>query len=159
MPAFTMDQPWWALGRQFRIRDGDGNLRYRVRSKLLTFMKSSVLEDASGREVAAIRQPVFVLDRLSTITAEGRTVATVKQLLDRKPQGQTYSVDVEAGRVLSISETRYKEKYVVREGARTLATIVRGVGYSVATGDADEVLLLSIAVAIDQWDGNYTEST
>jgi hypothetical protein len=68
-------------------------------------------------------------------------------------------VQIENGETLRVRDVGFKEYVVEREGGRvaTMKRDARGIDRLINIGvDEDEVLWLAVAVAIDQWDGDYS---
>jgi uncharacterized protein YxjI len=150
---FLMREKLLSIGDDFWIEDSAGERAYKVDGKAVRFRQTFVLEDASGREVARIREKKLTIRDKVAITRDGDTAATVHKALvgirDR------FAIDVEHGTDLKAHGNVVDHEYEIERDGETIATISKrwfrvreSYGVDIAAGE-DTALILAITVAID----------
>jgi uncharacterized protein YxjI len=150
---YRMRQHLLSIGDDYWIEDEDGRRAFRVDGKALRIRKTFVLEDASGNELAKLRERKLSVRDKMEIERGGRSVATVKKALigirDR------FSIEVEGGPDLDAKGNLVDHEYELRRGGDTIASVSKRwfrirdtYGVEIADGE-DEALVLAITVCID----------
>jgi uncharacterized protein YxjI len=150
---FLMREKLLSIGDDYWIENGAGDRAYRVDGKAVRFRQTFVLEDASGREVARIREKKLSIRDKVAIERDGDTAATVHKALvgirDR------FAIDVEHGADLKAHGNVLDHEYEIERDGTTVATVSKkwfrvreSYGVDVAAGE-DPALMLAITVAID----------
>jgi uncharacterized protein YxjI len=150
---FLMREKLLSIGDDYWIENGAGDRAYRVDGKAVRFRQTFVLEDASGREVARIREKKLSIRDKVAIERDGDTAATVHKALvgirDR------FAIDVEHGADLKAHGNVLDHEYEIERDGDTVATVSKkwfrvreSYGVDVAAGE-DPALMLAITVAID----------
>jgi uncharacterized protein YxjI len=150
---FLMREKLLSIGDDYWIENGAGDRAYRVDGKAVRFRQTFVLEDASGREVARIREKKLSIRDKVAIERDGDTAATVHKALvgirDR------FAIDVEHGDDLKAHGNVVDHEYEIRRDGDTIATISKkwfrvreSYGVEVNEGE-DTALILAMTVAID----------
>jgi uncharacterized protein YxjI len=150
---FLMREKLLSIGDDYWIENGAGDRAYRVDGKAVRFRQTFVLEDASGREVARIREKKLSIRDKVAIERDGDTAATVHKALvgirDR------FAIDVEHGADLKAHGNVLDHEYEIERDGDTVATVSKkwfrvreSYGVDVAAGE-DTPLILAITVAID----------
>lgn len=148
-----------ALGEDFWVQNAQGENVYRLDGKVLTLTQTFALEDANGRELARMRAEILTLRRTMDIERGGQVVATVRKAFFNV-LSQRFDVDVAGdGRLQAQGDITNHEFQITKEGA-VVATVSKQwfaaefmYGIAIAPGQ-DEVLLLCIAIAIDEMSEN-----
>jgi uncharacterized protein YxjI len=150
---FLMREKLLAIGNDFWIEDEQGERVYKVDGKAVRLRETFVLEDASGAEVARIRERKLTIRDKITIERGGDTAATVHKALvgirDR------FAIDVEHGTDMKAHGNVVDHEYEIERDGDTVATISKkwfrireSYGVDIAAGE-DAPLILAITVAID----------
>ena len=150
---YQMRQRLLSIGDDYWIEHEDGSRAFRVDGKALRIRKTFVLEDATGREVAKLRERKLSVRDKMEIERDGRTVATVKKELvgirDR------YSIEMAVGDDLHAKGNLVDHEYEITRDGDTVASVskrwfaVRDTyGVDIAPGE-DPALVLAITVCID----------
>lgn len=144
------------LGDDFVIRDESGRLRYQVDGRAFTLLREKLsFQDASGNEVAFIREKLLALRRSYEIHRGGDRVAVVKKdLFNLFRVGFTVDVpgpdDYEAkGSILDHEYTFRRGGRVVAEVSKRWFTLRDTYAVEIEEGE-DDVLILAAAIVIDQ---------
>jgi uncharacterized protein YxjI len=150
---FLMREKLLSIGDDFWIENERGERAYKVDGKAFRMRKTFVLENASGDEIATIRERKLTIRDKITIERRGDTAATVHKALvgirDR------FAIDVEHGADMKAHGNVVDHEYEIERDGDTVATISKkwfrvreSYGVDVAA-DADIPLILAITVAID----------
>ncbi len=144
------------LGDDFVIRDESGRLRYQVDGRAFTLLREKLsFQDASGNEVAFIREKLLALRKSYEIHRGGDRVAVVKKdLFNLFRVGFTVDVpgpdDYEAkGSILDHEYTFRRGGRVVAEVSKRWFTLRDTYAVDIEEGE-DDVLILASAIVIDQ---------
>jgi uncharacterized protein YxjI len=150
---FLMRERLMAVGDDFWIEDDQGERAYKVDGKAVRFRQTFLLEDASGRELARIREKKLTVRDKIRIELGGDTTATVHKALvgirDR------FAIDVEGGADLKAHGNVLDHEYVIERDGDAVASVSKrwfrvrdSYGVEIASGE-DAALLLAVTVAID----------
>jgi uncharacterized protein YxjI len=150
---FQMREKLLAIGDDYWIENDQGERAYKVNGKAFRLRETFVLEDASGAEVARIRERKLSIRDKVAIERHGDTAATVHKALvgirDR------FAIDVEHGADLKAHGNIVDHEYEIERDGDTVARISKkwfrvreSYGVDVAAGE-DVPLILAITVAID----------
>jgi uncharacterized protein YxjI len=142
-----------SVGDDYWIENDRGERAYKVNGKALRVRRTFVLEDASGDEVAMIRERKLSIRDAVAIERQGDAAATVRKALvgirDR------FTIDVEHGTDMKAHGNVVDHEYEIERDGDTVATISKkwfrvreSYGVDVAAGE-DAALILAITVAID----------
>jgi uncharacterized protein YxjI len=150
---FLMREKLLAIGDDFWIENDRGERAYKVNGKAFRVRQTFVLEDASGDEVARIKERrLSIRDKIS-IERGGDTAATVhKALIGIRDR---FAIDVEHGADMKARGNVVDHEYEIERDGDAVATISKkwfrlreSYGVDVAAGE-DAALILAITVAID----------
>jgi uncharacterized protein YxjI len=78
---YVMKEQWLVLGNDFSITDRDAREKFYVDGRAFSLGDKLSFRDATGREVAFIRQKLLSWGPTYEITRDGKLVATVKKKL------------------------------------------------------------------------------
>jgi uncharacterized protein YxjI len=76
---YMMKEKWLALGEDFEILDESGSKRFHVDGRAFSLGKKLSFQDASGRELAFIKQRLLAWGPTYELLREGRVVATLQK--------------------------------------------------------------------------------
>jgi uncharacterized protein YxjI len=148
-----------AFGEDFWIQNAQGQNVYRLDGKVLALTQTFALEDANGSELARMQAEMFTLRRTMDIERGGQVVATVRKAFINI-LGQSFTVDVAGDGELQASGDVLNHEFQITAGNAVVATISKQwfaaefmYGIAIAPGQ-DEVLMLCIAIAIDEMSEN-----
>jgi uncharacterized protein YxjI len=150
---FQMRQELISIGDDYWIEDSNGHKAYKVNGKVARLRDTWVLEDASGKEVATIRERKLSVRDAIKIEIGGQEAVVKKALIglrdrfhcelhdgtDLKAHGKIgdheYDIDLEGDKVAEVSKKwfRLRDTY----------------GVEIDGDKVDPALILSITVAID----------
>jgi uncharacterized protein YxjI len=150
---YQMRQRLLSIGDDYWIEHEDGSRAFRVDGKALRVRKTFVLEDATGREAARLKERKLSVRDKMEIERDGRRLATVKKALvgirDR------FSIDVEGGDDLESKGNLVDHEYEILRDGDTVATVSKRwfairdtYGVAIAQGE-DDAMVLAITVCID----------
>lgn len=151
---FAMRADALSLGDDYWIEDEQGVKAFRVNGKVARMRDTWVLEDATGREVATIREKkLSIRDKVKIELADG-TEATVRKALvgirDR------FVVEMDGRTDLKVHGKVLDHEYEVdRDGEGKIAEIskkwfrIRDTYGVEVDRDEDSVLVLAVTVAVD----------
>jgi uncharacterized protein YxjI len=149
---YQMREKLISIGDDYWIEDDGGDKAFKVDGKAVRFRDTWVLEDASGHEVATIRERKLSVRDAITIELGDRKAVVKKALVGIRDR---FEIDVDGGADLKAHGNVVDHEYEIEGHDGTLATVskkwfrVRDTyGVEVADG-ADPVLALAITVAID----------
>jgi uncharacterized protein YxjI len=149
---FSMKEQMFSIGEDYWIEDDDGNKAYRVDGKALRFRQTFVLEDASGREVATIKERKLSIRDKMGIERDDKTIATVRTAIG---WGDRYAIEIEGGGELKAHGKVAKREYKIEREGHKVAEISKKwfrirdtYGVEIASGE-DPGLILAAIVAIE----------
>lgn len=144
-----------AVGEDFWIANAQGENVYKLDGKVLTLTQTFSLQDTSGNELARMHAEMLTLRRTMDIERGGHKVAVVKRAFINV-LGQSFSVDVAGDGELKAHGDILNHEFEISGPAGVVATVSRQwfigdlmYGIAIAPGQ-DEVLMLCIAIAIDE---------
>jgi len=144
-----------ALGEDFWVQNAQGENVYQLDGKVLTLTQTFALQDANGNEVARMQAEMFTLRKTMDIERGGQVAATVRKAFFNV-LSQRFSVDLAGGRELEAQGDILNHEFQITSGGQVVATISKQwfaaafmYGIAIAPGQ-DEVLMLCIAIAIDE---------
>jgi uncharacterized protein YxjI len=148
-----------AIGEDFWIQNAQGENVYKLDGKVLTLTQTFALQDANGNEVARMQAEMLTLRKTMDIERGGQVVATVRKAFFNL-LSQRFSVEMAGGGELDAQGDILNHEFQITSGGQVVATISKQwfaadfmYGIAIAPGQ-DEVLLLSIAIAIDEMSEN-----
>jgi uncharacterized protein YxjI len=149
--TFVMRSDLLTLGDDYWIEDDSGRKAYRVDGKALRD-QTFVLEDASGREVATIKEKKFTVGDKMKIERDGETIATIQRAVG---WGDRFAIELEGGGELKAHGDLLDREFEIERDGKRVAKIskkwfqVRD-SYGIAVeGTEDEALILAAVVAIE----------
>jgi uncharacterized protein YxjI len=149
---FVMREDMFTIGDDYWISDEAGVHAYRVDGKAMRVRETFVLEDASGREVATIKERKLSIRDKMGIERDGDTIATVRTAMG---WGDRFAIEVDGGQDLKAHGKVGKHEYEIERDGDTVARVSKkwfslrdAYGVEVAAGE-DEALILSVVVAIE----------
>jgi uncharacterized protein YxjI len=144
-----------ALGEDFWIQDAQGRNVYRLDGKVLTLTQTFALEDVNGNEVARMRAEMLTLRRTMDVERGGQVLATVRKAFFNV-LSQRFDVDLAGDGQLQAQGDITNHEFQITRGGEVVATVSKQwfaaeymYGIAIAPGQ-DEVLMLGIAIAIDE---------
>jgi uncharacterized protein YxjI len=144
-----------AIGEDFWVQNAQGEAVYKLDGKVLSLTQTFALEDVNGNELVRMQAEMFTLRRTMEIERGGRVVATVKKAFINI-LGQSFTVEIAGDRELQARGDIVNHEFQVKDGDSVVATISKqwfaaDFSYGIAIAPSqDEVLLLCIAIAIDE---------
>ncbi|GAA4955709.1 LURP-one-related/scramblase family protein [Actinoplanes utahensis] len=142
------------IGDDFDITDDQGRRLYHVDGKVLTMRDRLVIEDASGREVAAVHRHLVALRPTYQVTIGGEKAAEVRKHFFT-PFREKFTVDIPGPDDLEISGDLLDHEFTVeRDGREVAAASKRWIsirdtyGVRIAEGE-DHLLILASVLALD----------
>jgi uncharacterized protein YxjI len=152
---YAVREKMFSVGGDFWITDQDGNRVFLVDGKALTLRETMELKDSAGNIVATVRKKLMAIRDTMEIDRDGEVVATVRKMMI-SPFRHRSVVDLADGSQLEATGDILNKDFEIGDDQRTLARVSRAwfrirdtYGVDVAPGE-DEVLLLAVAVALDQ---------
>ena len=148
-----------ALGEDFLISNAQGENVYKLDGKLLTLTQTFALQDLNGNELARMQAEMFTLRRTMDVERGGQVVATVRKAFINI-LGQSFTIDIAGDGELQAAGDILNHEFQITSGGMVVATVSRQwfvgdylYGIAIAPGQ-DEVLMLCIAIAIDEMSEN-----
>jgi uncharacterized protein YxjI len=152
---YVMRQRWLALGDDFWVEDEQGERAFHVDGKMLRLRKTLKLEDHDGNELCKIQQRrLRVRDTMEIEAPDGRRLALIQKALVT-PLRERFEVEVPSRPELKVRGNILDHEYrIEREGDRIAEVSKRWLRVRDTYGieiepDADELLILAVAVALD----------
>ena len=152
---YQLRQKLFSIGEDFWIENDRGEHVYRVDGKLLRIRETFVMEDGYGSELATIKGKLIAIRPTMTVERDGQVIATVKKALFTVLH-EHYSVELDGGQVLEARGDITGHEYEIHSDGEMVASISKRWftlrdTYGVAVGpDQDDVLMLAVAVCIDE---------
>ncbi|SRR5712692_100596 len=144
-----------AIGEDFWVQNAQGENVYRLDGKMLTLTQTFALQDVNGNELARMRAEMLTLRNTMDIKRGGQVVATVKKAFFNV-LSQSFTVEIAGDGQLHAQGDILNHEFQITAGSAVVATISKQwfaaelmYGIAIAPGQ-DEVLLLCIAIAIDE---------
>lgn len=158
VPGWTVYQlrrQLFSIGEDFWVRNALGENVYKLDGKVLTLTQTFALQDANGNELARMQAELLTLRRTMDIKRGGQVLATVRKALFNV-LGQKFTVEVAGDGELEAQGDILNHEFEITAGGQAVATVSKQwfaaefmYGIAIAPGQ-DEVLLLCIAIAIDE---------
>jgi uncharacterized protein YxjI len=155
MARYKMRQRLLSIGEDYDIEDERGRRAFHVDGKVMRIRETFVLTDASGGEVATIREKKLSIRDTMSILRGGETLATIRKAWI-SPLRDKFIVEVRDAPDLEVKGDILDHEYEVRRGRDTVARISKRwftlrdtYGIEVSEGE-DDALLLAVAVAVDE---------
>ena len=149
---FQMKEKLLSIGDDYWIENESGERQFRVNGKAMRVRDTWVLEDASGAEVATIRERKLSLRDAIKIDVGGREATVKKALVGLRDR---FHVEVDGGQDLKVHGKIADHEYEIERDGNTVAKVskkwfrVRDT-YGVEVEElGDVVLALAITVAVD----------
>jgi uncharacterized protein YxjI len=144
----------FSIKDDFWVTDQDGNRVFFVDAKVLSLRHTLELQDASGRNVAEIKQKLLTFTDAMEVEHDGGVVATVHKAVF-SPLHHRAVIDVAGGRHLDAVGNIVDKDFEIRDGDQVAARVSRAwfrvrdtYGVDVAPGE-DNALMICIAVCLD----------
>lgn len=148
-----------SIGEDFWVQNAQGENVYKLDGKILTLTQTFALQDVNGNELARMQAEMLTLRRTMDIERGGQVVATVRKALFNI-LSQSFTVDIAGGGELQAQGDILNHEFEITSGGQAVATVSRQwfigdlvYGIAIAPGQ-DEVLMLCIAIAIDEMSEN-----
>jgi len=148
---FQMREKLMSIGDDYWIEDESGDKAFKVDGKAMHLRNTWVLEDAQGKEVAAIKEHKLGRDKI-TIELGGRKATVKKALVGLRDR---FHVEVELGKDLKVHGHIADHEYEIERDGDKIAEIskkwfrVRDTYGVEVDHDVDTVLVLAVTVAVD----------
>jgi uncharacterized protein YxjI len=157
---FQMRTDMFSIGDDFWIADENGNKVFKVNGKAARVRDTWVLEDASGREVALIREKkLSVRDKIKIEFGDHEAVVK-KELISIRDK---FQVDVGNGPDLEVKGRIGDHEYKIERHGKKIAEIskkwfrVRDTYGVEVEHDVDTILVLCVTVAVDALSGGVVD--
>jgi uncharacterized protein YxjI len=151
---YVMKQKLFSLADSFVIRTEAGADAFTARGKVFSFGHQLSFEDASGNEVAYIRQKLLSFGPAYEIYRDGHLFATVKKELFSFIH-HTFNIDVPGPDDLEAKGNFLDHEYTFQRGGEVVARVSKAwfswtdtYGVDIADGQ-DDALILASSVVID----------
>jgi uncharacterized protein YxjI len=148
-----------SIGDDYWIEDEDGARAYLVDGKALRLRDTWVLKDASGNEVAEIKERKLSIRDKVKIDVGGRSATVTKRIVGIRDH---FKVEIDGGDDLKVHGNIVDHEYDIERGGDKVAEVskkwfrVRDTyGVEVAPGE-NAVLMLAVTVAVDSMTRDVT---
>ena len=155
MGVYQMREKMLSIGDDFWIENDAGDRVFKVDGKALRIRQTLAFEDTNGNELLRIQERKLRVRDTMAIERDGETVATVRKAIVG-PFRERFKAEFEGGGEYEIKGNIVDHEYEFKREGREVATISKrwfrvrdSYGVEIAPGE-DDVLVLAIAVAIDQ---------
>lgn len=150
---FQMHEKLMSFGDDSWIENEDGDKVFRSDGKAMRMRKTFILEDASGKNLAEIKERMMtVRDKMSIDLPDGRSATVHKKLIGIRDR---FKIDVDGGEDLDAHGNIADHEYEIERDGDTVATISKKwfkirdtYGIEILDGE-DDVLLLAVTICID----------
>lgn len=157
--TYQLRRQLFALGEDFWVKNAEGQDVFKLDGKVLTLTQTFALQDVNGNELVRMKAELLTLRRTMDIERSGMVVATVRKAF-LNVLGQRFTVDVAGGGELEAQGDILNHEFQISAQGQVVATISKQwfaaefmYGIAIAPGQ-DDVLLLAIAIAIDEMSEN-----
>jgi uncharacterized protein YxjI len=155
---FQMHEKLMSFGDDSWIENEHGDKVFKSDGKAMRMRKTFILEDASGKNLAEIKERVMtVRDKMSIDLPDGRSATVHKKLIGIRDR---YKVDVDGGEDLDAHGNIADHEYEIERDGDTVATISKKwfkirdtYGIEILDGE-DDILLLAVTICIDALSDN-----
>ena len=144
----------FSITGDFWVTDQDGNRAFLIDAKALSLRHTLELQDASGRQLAAIKHKLLTFTDAMDIERDGSVAATVHKAVF-SPLHHRAIIDLPGGRLEAVGNFVGKD-FEIRDWGRVAARVSRSwfrvrdtYGVEVEEGE-DDVLMICIAVCLDR---------
>jgi uncharacterized protein YxjI len=148
-----------AFGEDFWVQNAQGENVYKLDGKVLTLTQTFALQDVNGNELARMQAEMLTLRKTMDVERGGRVVATVRKAFFNV-LSQSFDIDIAGSGRLQAQGDILNHEFEITLGGQAVATISKQwfaadfmYGIAIAPGH-DEVLMLCIAIAIDEMSEN-----
>ena len=148
-----------SIGEDFWVQNAEGQNVYKLDGKVLTLTQTFALQDVSGNELARMHAEMLTLRQTMDIERGGQVAATVRKAFFNI-LSQSFTVDIAGDGQVHAQGDILNHEFQITAGDQTVATVSRQwfvgdliYGIAIAPGQ-DEVLMLCIAIAIDEMSEN-----
>lgn len=153
--TYQLRRQLFSIGEDFWVKNAQGENVFKLDGKVLTLTQTFALQDVNGNELVRMKAEFLTLRPTMDIERGGRVVATVKKAFINL-LGQRFTVDIAGDGELEAAGDVLNHEFQVTWNGQVVAAISKQwfvadlmYGIAIAPGQ-DDVLLLSIAVAIDE---------
>lgn len=149
---YQMREKLVAIGDDSWIDDENGNHAFKANGKAARMRDTFVLEDASGRRVAEIKERALSVRDKMTIEIDGRKATVKKALVGIRDR---FHVEVDGQPDMKVHGNVVDHEYHIEQDGRTIATVskkwfrVRETYGIEIDADGDIPLVLSVTIAVD----------
>ena len=155
MSVYQMRERMLAIGDDFWIENDAGERVFKVNGKALRLRQTLAFEDLDGNQLLEIQERKLRVRDTMAIERDGDTVATVRKAIV-SPFRERFKAELASGGEYEVQGKILDHEYEFERDGNEVAKVskrwfrVRDTyGVEVAPGE-DDVLILAIAVAIDQ---------
>ncbi len=157
--TYQLRRQLFSIGEDFWVQNAQGENVYKLDGKVLTLTQTFALEDVNGNELVRMQAEMLTLRGTMDIERGGQVVATVRKALFNI-LSQSFTVPVPGAGELQAQGDILNHEFQIAAGGQVVATISKQwfaadfmYGIAIAPGQ-DDVLLLCIAIAIDEMSEN-----
>lgn len=161
--TYRLRRQLFAIGEDFWVKNASGQDVFKLDGKVLTLTQTFALQDVNGNELVRMKAELLTLRRTMDIERGGQVVATVRKAF-LNVLGQRFTVDVAGDGELEAQGDILNHEFQITAQGQVVATISKQwfaaelmYGIAIAPGQ-DDVLLLAIAIAIDEMSENDRRS-
>ena len=155
MATYQMHEKMFSIGDDFWIENEAGDRVYKVDGKALRVRKTLVFENLNGDELLKIKERMVRVRDSMAIERDGDTVATVRKAIVN-PLRDRFKAELASGDEYEVKGNVIDHEYELERDGREIASVSKRwfrmrdtYGVEIGQGE-DDVLVLAIAVAIDQ---------
>lgn len=165
MPRYTVQKRLVSIGRDYDVRDDDGQVVFKIDGKL-RFARTFVVRDRDGKALLSVREKLMALDPVFEIKAGERLVATVRRTTTSGADTDEFEIWVAgaSGAMLQAQGQLLFDGVRIQRGQARVGSVSRQQGRVVhevfqvtAAADEDQALMLAIAMAIVETDSSRGE--
>ena len=153
--TYQLRRQLFSIGEDFWVQNAQGQNVFKLDGKVLTLTQTFALEDVNGNELARMKAEMLTLRKTMDITRGGQVLAVVKKAFFNV-LSQHFTVDIAGDGELRAQGDILNHEFQITAGNQVVATVSRQwfvgdfmYGIAIAPGQ-DEVLMLCIAIAIDE---------
>ncbi len=150
---YQIKERGWTLGDTYAIRDAAGAVALQVHGKVFSWGDDLTLTDATGREVARIKQRLMTLMPTYEIHKGGQLFAELRREFSWFEK--TFTLDVPGPNDYTVKGSFWQHEYTFTRGGRVVATVAKRYfqwrdtyGVDIAAGE-DAVSILATVIVID----------
>ena len=155
MGVYQMRERMLSIGDDFWIENDSGDRVFKINGKALRIRETLGFEDRDGNELLRIQERKLRVRDTMAIERDGEAVATVRKAIVG-PFRDRFKAELESGGEYEIKGNIVDHEYTFERDGREVATVSKrwfrvrdSYGVEIEPGE-DDVLVLAIAVAIDQ---------